>query len=432
MNRHWLTHTGLLSVATAALAAATSREIPEFAVKQPLYPTMQQYYESPYRQPYLDMLRRSYGSLEQMEAAASHDPARSAALVLIPSTWRKADTGWGLYLHVSPDDRGYLPDGWEAVLSREKLIGVSPHGVGNDVDVTLRMRRTLDAMAAATAEFRLDRKNIIVGGFSGGASIAARLVVEFPDMFLGAVAGCKALPLLDAPAVTGVYPGEYKLVPEATWTALRGYERRWYFGTGTKDFNYPSVTAQEPIWRKLGLEIQTDVVGDLGHKDLPADSFAKALSFIRSGSSAETPPPAGKAEEAGKPMRMSGSVFWFIPHGTTTTIGPPGKATVIVLTGKDSRQELATTPIKYTWNRDRHGLVGTYVFADVAMPAKAKLVVSYEMNADLDDGNGMRTQSELVVPALLSRASASVVEWAEAKFTAQKGRAPAVKGRNGR
>jgi len=101
MNFMNLAQAGLLSVATAALATAASQEMPDFAVKQPLYPTMQQYYESPYRQPYLDMWRKSYGSLEKMEAAASHDPARSAALVLVPSTWRKADTGWGLYMALS-------------------------------------------------------------------------------------------------------------------------------------------------------------------------------------------------------------------------------------------------------------------------------------------------------------------------------------------
>ena len=427
-----LAQAGLLSVVTAALATAASQEIPDFAVKHPLYPTVQQYYESPYRQPYLDMLRGAYGSLEKMEAAASHDPAKSAALVLVPSTWRKADTGWGLYLHVSPHDRGYLPAGWEAVLSREKLIGVSPHGVGNDVDVTLRMRRTLDAMAAVKAEYRLDGKRVIVGGFSGGASIAARLVVEFPDVFLGAVAECMALPLLDVPAAAGVYPGEYTLVPEATWAALRGYGRRWYFGTGKQDFNFPFVTAQEPIWRKLGLEIQTDVVGDLGHQDLPAEAFAKALSFIRAASGAETQPPAGKTVAAGKPVRVSGSVFWFIPHGTSTTIGPPGKATVFVLAGKDSRQELATTPIAYAWNAERHGLEGKYEFTDLTMPAKAKLAVEYELNADLDDGKGMRTQTELVAPVRLPGKSVSTEEWSEAKLKAQKGPVPAVKGKNGR
>lgn len=66
-------------------------------------------------------------------------------------------------------------------------------------------------------------------------------------------------------------------------------------------------------------------------------------------------------------------------------------------------------------------------------PAAAPgLEVGEGRNADLDDGNGMRTQSELVAPVRLQRKSVSTEEWAEAKFTAQKGRAPAVKGRNGR
>lgn len=409
----------VVTVVTVQTLAAS-----ELAVKQPMRPTLRQYYELAYREPYLNALVDLYGSAEKLEAAAHYDSAKSTALVVVPSSWRRNAPGWGLYVHVSPENTGYLPKGWEVVLNREKLIGVSPNGIGNETDTVLRMRLTLDAIAAAKAKFPLDDKRIFVGGFSGGASIAARLCVEFPEIVCGAVAECKALPLLDVPAEGGVYPGEYKQLPEATWAALRDYKRRWYFGTGTKDFNFSSVTAQERIWQKLGLEIRTEVVEGLAHRDLPADSFAKALAFIEADS--KTKPlalPVAKGAGASKPMHVIGAVFWSIPHGTSTTLGGPGKVALFEVDPKtNTRKPLATTDINYAWNDARHGLAATYEFKELSLPAAAHLVVEYSLKADLSDGNGMHVQTESVGPAKLPRNPGASMNWGEATLQAKKGR----------
>ena len=420
MNCRFLT---LMLIAMGTVVTAHAEARSDLAVKQPMYTTLQQYYETAYRTPFLDLLLKSYGSAEKLEAVARYDSTKSSAVVLVPSAWRRSVPGWGLYLHVSPENTGYLPKDWEAVLAREKLIGVSPNGIGNDADTALRMRLTLDAMAAAKTEFGLDNKRLFVGGFSGGANIAARLCVEFPDLFRGAVAECKALPLLDVPAAGGVYPGEYTRVPETTWAALRGYNRRWYFGTGTKDFNLPSVTAQEPIWRQLGLEIRTEVVEGLAHQDLPADSFAKALAFIQA-TAGTNPPTLPVAKTAGKnnPVHVIGAVFWVIPHGTSTTLGGPGKVTVFELSPQSARKELATTNIDYAWNGKRHGLEATYEFKELVLPAAGRLVVEYAMNADLGDGKGMHIQTESVAPVELPNKTSTKVKWREASLKAKKGR----------
>ncbi len=276
----------VLLAVTCGPSAAAERGRKDFAVREPMFPTVREYYAGDYRRPHFDALVKLYGSPERLDAAARYDATKCAAFVAVPLGWGRGKRGWGLYLHVSPADTGYVPPGWAAVLAREKLIGISPHGIGNEADVLLRMRVALDAMAAARREFALDEDRVFVGGFSGGGAVAARLVVEFPEFFRGAIVACKALPLRDVPAAGGVYPGEYQHLPEKTWETLRGFGRRWYFGTGSKDFNFPSVTAQEPIWRALSLEIETDVVPDLDHRDLPPASLKKALAFLQT-------PPAG-------------------------------------------------------------------------------------------------------------------------------------------
>lgn len=285
-RRSWLAMLAALPLCAGGMTAAAERGRKDFAVREPMFPTLREYYAGDYRRPHFDALVKLYGSPENLENAARYDATKCTALVAVPAGWGRNKRGWGLYLHVSPADTGYLPPGWAAVLAREKLIGISPHGIGNDADVLLRTRVALDAMAAARREFNLDEERVFVGGFSGGGAVAARLVVEFPEFFRGAIVACKALPLRDVPAAGGFYPGEYTNVPDATWDTLRGFGRRWYFGTGTKDFNHASVTAQAPVWRALALEIETEVVPDLDHRDLPAASLKKALAFLQA-------PPAG-------------------------------------------------------------------------------------------------------------------------------------------
>ena len=290
-RRSWLAMFAMLAAIACGASEAAERGRKEFAVREPMFPTMREYYAGDYRRPHFDGLVKHYGSPENVDAAARYDSTKCTALVAVPTGWGRGKRGWGLYLHVSPADTGYLPPGWPAVLAREKLIGISPHRIGNDADVLLRLRVALDAMAAARREFAVDEERVFVGGFSGGGSVAARLVVEFPEFFRGAVVACKALPLRDVPAAGGVYQGEYNHIPDKTWETLRGFGRRWYFGTGPKDFNFASVTAQPPIWQALSLEIETEVVPDLDHRDLPAESFRKALTFVQAPAEATRPQP---------------------------------------------------------------------------------------------------------------------------------------------
>ena len=270
-----------LATIAGGMSAAAEHGRKDFVIREPMFPTLREYYAGDYRRPHFDSLVKLYGSPERLEAAARYDTTKCSAHVAVPAGWGRGRRGWGLYLHVSPADTGYLPQGWAAVLAREKLIGISPHGIGNDADVLLRMRVALDAMAAARRQFAIDENRVFVGGFSGGGAVAARLVVEFPDHFRGAIVACKALPLRDVPAAAGFYPGEYNHIPDKTWETLRRFGRRWYFGTGPQDFNFPSVMAQPPIWRALSLEIETEVVPELDHRDLPTASLKKALAFLQ-------------------------------------------------------------------------------------------------------------------------------------------------------
>lgn len=127
-------------------------------------------------------------------------------------------------------------------------------------------------------------------------------------------------------------------------------------------------------------------------------------------------------DDAKKPVHVTGGVFWFIPHGTTTTLGGPGTATVYELGPKNTREELATAKLQYDWDGRRHGLAATFEFKELALSPGAQLVVEYSLKANLDDGNGMRVQTELVGPAKLPRKLDATMNWGEATLRAKKGR----------
>lgn len=131
----------------------------------------------------------------QAGLAASHrrlaeqtiDLERERFLVYAPAQ-RPAD-GYRLLVFVPPwKGAARLPEGWSQVLDREGVIFVSAAETGNDANVLLRrMPLALIAADNVARAYGVDRGRVYVGGFSGGARVALRLALAYPDVFAGAL-----------------------------------------------------------------------------------------------------------------------------------------------------------------------------------------------------------------------------------------------------
>ena len=101
---------------------------------------------------------------------------------------RVPEDGYGLLVFVPPMDDFAMPSDWKRVLEQRGIVLVQPQGAGNEADVFgRRIPAVLHAYAHATANFRIDPARRYVGGFSGGARLAQRVALAWPDVFQGSL-----------------------------------------------------------------------------------------------------------------------------------------------------------------------------------------------------------------------------------------------------
>lgn len=101
---------------------------------------------------------------------------------------RQPEAGYGLLVFVPPADDLPLPSDWGRVLDREGILLVVPRGADNEADVFgRRIPAVLHAQHHAVQTFRIDPARTFVGGFSGGARLAQRVALAWPDVFRGSL-----------------------------------------------------------------------------------------------------------------------------------------------------------------------------------------------------------------------------------------------------
>lgn len=95
--------------------------------------------------------------------------------------------GYRLLVFVPPWNDARIPLQWIGILDRARTIFVTAAQSGNDADV-LQRREPLALLAAwnVMLRYRVDAGHVYIGGFSGGARVALRLALGYPDVFHGA------------------------------------------------------------------------------------------------------------------------------------------------------------------------------------------------------------------------------------------------------
>jgi dienelactone hydrolase len=139
-------------------------------------------------------VQRSLAQSGERLREQSIDLAAERFVLYVPP--RPPPGGYALLVFIPPWDEAQLPHGWGAVLDRYGVIFVSAAHSANTADPVGR-REPLALLAAYNVmqRYPVDPERVYVGGFSGGAHMAERLALAYPDLFRGALLNAGSDPL---------------------------------------------------------------------------------------------------------------------------------------------------------------------------------------------------------------------------------------------
>ncbi len=119
-----------------------------------------------------------------------------------------------------------------------------------------------EAIEAASSQFAVARNRIFIAGFGGGASMAWRLGLRYPDYFAGVVSICGAFP--------------HKHQPLAKLAAARHLPTLWMYGEESSRCGIDQVCETLPMLHAARLsvhirqypcgdEVLTNMLSDMNH-----------------------------------------------------------------------------------------------------------------------------------------------------------------------
>ena len=114
------------------------------------------------------------------------DQSKESFAVYVPA--KKPPDDYALMVYVPPGNEAKIPDGWQDVLDQNGVIFVAADNSGNEAQVrTRRMPLALIAAQNIMRQYPVNPAHVFVAGFSGGARVALRLALAYPDLFTAAI-----------------------------------------------------------------------------------------------------------------------------------------------------------------------------------------------------------------------------------------------------
>jgi pimeloyl-ACP methyl ester carboxylesterase len=161
-----------------------------------------------------ELVRRLYSPLSalrinQEAQRAGHtlrgqpiDLAKERYSLYVPDRGHSPSGAYSLLVFIPPWPRAEVPRQWIAALNRYNTILVTAANSGNEAPTTDRREPlALLAIHNTMAQYPVDPQRVYIGGFSGGARVALRLALGYPDVFHGALlnAGSDPIGTTDVP-----------------------------------------------------------------------------------------------------------------------------------------------------------------------------------------------------------------------------------------
>ena len=191
-------------------------------------------------------------------------------VVYVPSP--RPARGYALLVFVPPWEDARLPSGWTPVLDRDGVIFVSAARSGNDESVFDR-REPLALLAAHNVmqRYPVDPERVYIGGFSGGARVALRLALGYPDVFHGAILNAGSDPIGDS---------HIPIPPKDLF--LQFQSTRLVYVTGEEDTSRLSddSASMHSMKKWCVFDVQSHVVRSGSHEVADSTALAWALSVL--------------------------------------------------------------------------------------------------------------------------------------------------------
>lgn len=204
-------------------------------------------------------------------AGLLQDVSHETFAVSVPPT--KPASGYGLLVFVPPWDHSKMPEGWQDPLDDHGMIFVSADQSGNDKQVrTRRMPLAIIAAENIMRQYPVDPSRVFVAGFSGGAQVALRLALAYPDVFRGAIlnSGSELIGTADVPLPSTDLFHEFQTRSHIVYTTgdldLQPYSKERGSVASLTDFCVAQIT-EITMWHK-------------SHETADESDFSKALDAL--------------------------------------------------------------------------------------------------------------------------------------------------------
>ena len=203
------------------------------------------------------------------------DLAQEHFSVYIPDRPHSPSGTYSLLVFIPPWPRAEVPRAWIAMLNRYNTILVTAANSGNDAPI-LDRREPLALLAAhnVMAQYPVDPQQVYIGGFSGGARVALRLALGYPDVFHGALlnAGSDLIGTADLP-----------LPPADLFRRFQESTRLVYL-TGERDQENLArdMQSRRSLEKWCVFDVVTQTEPRTEHELAPAPDFSRSLEALLS------------------------------------------------------------------------------------------------------------------------------------------------------
>jgi pimeloyl-ACP methyl ester carboxylesterase len=203
------------------------------------------------------------------------DLAKEHYSLYVPDRGHSPSGAYSLLVFIPPWPRAEVPRQWITALNRYNTILVTAANSGNEAPTTDRREPlALLAMHNTMAQYPVDPQQVYIGGFSGGARVALRLALGYPDIFHGALlnAGSDPIGTTDVP-----------LPPADLFRRFQESTRLVYL-TGERDEEnlILDMHSRRSLDKWCVYDVVTQTEPRTGHELADASAFSRSLEALLS------------------------------------------------------------------------------------------------------------------------------------------------------